>query len=306
MPLLSVLVPVFDRDIAPLANALLEEIRGQDLGHQVEIVFVDDASPDRTLAAANRVAIDALGSSFARLLELPRNLGRAGARNRLMAEAEGAWLLFLDADVMPDRKDFLGAYLESCRPESAVVCGGISYALCPEPEPAYSFYLFYGRRASVAPAATRNHCPWRWLFTANVMVRRDVALAVPFEERFHGYGYEDMEWGVRIGQLYQVVHIDNPVTHLGLLTKQVLQEKVRQAAPNHVLFETLHPDEAGQLRSSRLARRLAVLPTGVLEKCTDLAGRLFLACDFSNALALIFFQSEKALRIALEMRRRRA
>jgi glycosyltransferase involved in cell wall biosynthesis len=306
MPLLSVLVPVYNRDIAPLAHALLAEIRGQDMGHQVEVVFVDDGSSDRGLATGNRHAIESLGVSCLRLLELPRNLGRAGARNRLMAEAQGEWLLFLDADVMPDREDFLRAYLEHCRYDSAVVCGGISYARCLESEPAYSFYLFYGRRVSVAPAATRNRCPWRWLFTANVMVRRDVATAVPFEERFQGYGYEDMEWGVRIGQLYGVVHIDNPVTHLGLLTKQMLQEKIRQAAPNHVLFETLHPDEAGQLRSSRLARRLVALPGGALEKFADLAGRLFLACDFSNALALIFFQSEKAFRIALEMRRLRA
>lgn len=304
MPLLSVLIPVYNRDITALALALLQEIRKRGIEDQVEVVFVDDCSTDRGLAAANRRTVDSLEMAALRLIELPRNLGRAGARNRLMAEAEGRWMLFLDADVMPDREDFLMAYLECCQRDLAVVCGGISYAGCLEPLQAYSFYVFYGRRASVAPAATRNLCPWRWLFTANVMVRSDVAAAVPFEERFQGYGYEDIEWGVRMGLLYEVVHIDNPVTHHGLLTKQELREKMRQAAPNHVLFETLHPKEAGALSSSRLAGRLATLPIFILDKCADLAGSLFLNSDFSNTLSLVFFQFEKVLRIALEKNRR--
>jgi glycosyltransferase involved in cell wall biosynthesis len=306
MPLLSVLIPVYNRDITALALALLQEIRKTDIEAQVEVVFVDDCSADRELAAANRRTVDSLEMAALRLIELPRNLGRAGARNRLMAEAAGRWMLFLDADVIPDRGDFLLAYLECCQRDLEVVCGGISYAGCLEPQRPYSFYVFYGRRASVAPAATRNLCPWRWIFTANVMVRSDVAAAVPFETRFQGYGYEDIEWGVRLGLLYEVIHIDNPVTHHGLLTKQELQEKMRQAAPNHVVFEELHPKEAGGLRSSRIAGRLAALPNSMLKKCADLSGKLFLSCDFSNALSLVFFQLEKVLRIALEKRRRDA
>jgi glycosyltransferase involved in cell wall biosynthesis len=66
-----------------------------------ELIVVDDGSQDGTLALAQRHA--ARDPARIRVLAQP-NAGPAAARNRGMAEAQGEYVLFLDADdaLMPD------------------------------------------------------------------------------------------------------------------------------------------------------------------------------------------------------------
>jgi hypothetical protein len=126
--------------------------------------------------------------------------------------------------------------------------------------------------------------------------------AVPFDNGFVGYGYEDIEWGIRLDDAATIHHIDNPVTHLGLLDKQVLQRKMRESAPNLVHMYRLHPAKVGSMKLVRAARSLDTLPTVLLESAASLAGRLFLSWS-SFRVELTLLQMEKVLRAAVAFKR---
>ncbi|MFN1209054.1 glycosyltransferase family 2 protein, partial [Enterococcus lactis] len=60
----------------------------------VEIIIVDDASPDGTLALAQRMAAD---DPRITVLAQAQNGGPAAARNRAIAESTAPWLAVLDS-----------------------------------------------------------------------------------------------------------------------------------------------------------------------------------------------------------------
>ncbi|MCK0168491.1 glycosyltransferase [Jannaschia sp. S6380] len=71
-------------------------------GVTVEVVIVDDASPDDTFARAEELARD---DPRIRVLRLTRNGGPSAARNAALEVARGEWVAVLDADdtMAPDR-----------------------------------------------------------------------------------------------------------------------------------------------------------------------------------------------------------
>jgi len=86
-PLVSVIIPCYEQ--APYLEEAIESVLAQTYA-QVEVVVVDDGSPDN----AARVAARFPG---ARCVRQP-NQGLAGARNTGIRESEGELLVFLDAD----------------------------------------------------------------------------------------------------------------------------------------------------------------------------------------------------------------
>jgi len=303
-PAVSVLIPVFNWDVSRLARSLLGEIESAHLENQVEIILADDCSTATEIRAANKTLLNAPHATCVRYLELKRNLGCAAIRNFLAAQSTGKFLLFLDADVAPDNGDFLRRYLGYARANSYdVVCGGISYTQRILTGPEYDFYVYMSSRTALHPPAVRNRLPWRWFSTQNIMVRRTAFEATPFDQRFTGYGYEDIEWGIRLARQFRVLHIDNPVSHLGLLRRSRMLEKMHISIPNYHLLATLHPGEFAQTQISPFVRMLRWLPTWVLRGLARAAVWAFLALDCMHPLALILFQFDKAVLLALAFRR---
>lgn len=260
----------------------------------------DDAAATQVASNNAQVVRDAAAQGLLAVLQRSEvNVGRSAARNALLAMSTGTHLLFLDDDVLPDRPTFVRDYLELADKGASAVCGGISYEQCPPPSPSQAFYLRYSSRASVAPARTRMLRPWAWVYTANVMVARDTISKVPFEEAFVGYGYEDLEWGLRLQGTGHLQHIDNSVTHLGLLTREELADKAAQAANNLVHLCRLHPSQAESLPLVRMARRLSCLPPPLLTTTARLSHRMFLSAHGPHSLLLFAFQATKLCLSAL-------
>ncbi|MBV8975755.1 MAG: glycosyltransferase family 2 protein [Alphaproteobacteria bacterium] len=79
--------------------AAIESLRAQSLPSW-ELLFVDDASDDRSIAEAFAAAE---GDSRIRILRQPFNRGPAAARNRALAETQGRWVAVLDSDDLMKR-----------------------------------------------------------------------------------------------------------------------------------------------------------------------------------------------------------
>lgn len=111
MPLVSVVIPAFNAE-AHLAQAVAS-VQGQSL-KDIEILIVDDASTDGTLALS-RQFIE--GDPRVKVIAAGRNLGPAGARNLGFDAALGDWIALLDSDdaFEPDRLARLLGMAKDCR-----------------------------------------------------------------------------------------------------------------------------------------------------------------------------------------------
>lgn len=256
-PVLSVLIPFMRDDPRPLLAAFDVEARSAPL--PAELVLLDDGGGDDALAAAVGQALQDLRLP-ARLVRLAENEGRAKGRNRLVGQARAAHLLFIDADMLPDEPRFLRHYLELIDAENPpVVFGGFSVLQAP-PRREHALHRCMAMQSDCLPAAARSVTPEKYIFTSNLLIRRDVFAAEAFDERFTGWGWEDVEWGVRIGRRWPIRHVDNTATHLGLDTASALISKYRQSVANFERVSQIHPDIVRAYPSYRVACRLRRIP----------------------------------------------
>ncbi|MBU0961121.1 MAG: glycosyltransferase, partial [Proteobacteria bacterium] len=163
---LSILIPVYNWDIGPLLTRLHSQCLQLSEGLQVEIIVMDDGSREKYANASVAGQLP-----LVRYEESGVNRGRAKIRNELLQQAKGDYVLFLDADMLPDQDNFIQTYLEKGREGCEIVCGGISYLQNKEDHPQFSFYLYKSRRTEALPPSVRRTIPWRYLFTSNIMVR---------------------------------------------------------------------------------------------------------------------------------------
>jgi len=108
VPLVSIIIPAFKAE--PFIDAALASARAQT-SPELEIIVVDDASPDGT---AGRVASHAAADPRVRLLRLPVNRGQCAAANHGLAHARGNFIKFFDADDLLS-PDFISAQLAALR-----------------------------------------------------------------------------------------------------------------------------------------------------------------------------------------------
>ena len=252
-PRLSVLVPFKGDDPRPLLIALAREPVA------VEIVLLDDGTGDASLSAALQALIPDLPLPT-RLVTLAVNEGRAKGRNRLVSHARAGHFLFLDSDMAPDRGDFLAAWLALItKDDPAVAFGGFSLDQI-EPRRDQALHRAMAAHSDCLSAAERSLSPEKHVFTSNLLVRRDVFAAEGFDEGFAGWGWEDVEWGMRVARRWPIVHIDNTATHLGLDPASVIAAKYEQSAANFARVVAAHPDVVRAYPSYRAAKILRRVP----------------------------------------------
>ena len=252
-PRLSVLIPFKGDDPLPLLAALALEPCA------AEIVILDDGSDDPALAAEVEAATRLLPLP-ARFVRLARNEGRSKGRNRLVSHARGDAFLFLDSDMLPDDPRFLRRWLELVETsDPPVAFGGFSLKQV-EPRPEQALHRAMAARSDCLDAATRALHPEKHVFTSNLLVRRDVFDAEAFDEGFAGWGWEDVEWGMRVARRWPILHIDNPATHLGLDNARTMAAKYEQSAANFARVVAAHPAVVAAYPSYRVAKALKRAP----------------------------------------------
>jgi glycosyltransferase involved in cell wall biosynthesis len=249
---LSILIPIFNREVAVLVNSLRAQATGWPA--PVEIVLLDDESAV-VYQLKNRALASQPGVRYA---ELRANVGRAAIRNQLAARASHEWLLLLDNDSLLPDSQFLARYVQAvaAQPTVSLFIGGTTYENTLPTDPALHLRWHYGRAREMRPASVRQRDPWGQLTVNNALLTSSLLRRYPFDERLGGYGHEDTRFGLELARAgVEVRHIDNPVLHDGLEPASVFLAKSQQAV--HNLAQILRADElGGDTRLAHVARRL--------------------------------------------------
>ena len=256
-PAVSVLIPFLRDDPSELLNLLDEE--AASVGGAVEIVVLDDGTRDAALTARLTHQIRTMVLPV-RLITLTANEGRSIGRNRLASAARGGSLLFLDSDMRPDHRRFLRDWADlAAREDPAVAFGGFSLLQAPT-DARFAVHRAIAAKSECVPWMERTRQPEKYVYTSNLLVRRDVFEAEAFDPGFTGWGWEDVEWAMRVSRRFRVVHLDNTATHMGLDTVTALAGKYEQSAPNFARMAERHPAIVATYPSYRAARLLKRLP----------------------------------------------
>lgn len=265
---LSILIPTCNDSCIGLVQAL--QAQAETLGNSYEIVVADDGSTDEAVLAEN-APIASL--PHCRYIRREQNAGRAAIRNFLAREAQYDLLLFIDSDMTVCRQDFLKKYMSTIRENSmspspgeelgiGILDGGVAILLPHQGKTWGRSNLRYAYERAAEQEHTvekRRANPYRDFHTANFMIRRDLMLTHPFDERYRHYGYEDVAFGITLKEHnISILHIDNPMGFETFESNEAFVSKTEEG------LRTLHAFRDELHDYSRLLQKVEALPRPAL------------------------------------------
>jgi glycosyltransferase involved in cell wall biosynthesis len=244
-PTVSIIVPTYRA-----ADTIGEAIASIDAqtSHDVEVIIVDDASPDNTAGIVENLIA---GRAGYRLLRRACNGGPAGTRNIGIAAATGDWLAFLDGDDawLPHRLS-MQLRLAEREPDVALWCGAV-IPLAPDCPPK-DVPDDPPRRDLVLREFVYHNA----VATSTVLVRRNaVARAGGFDPAF--VGPEDYDLWMRIAAHERLVRIECPLSRYRLVAGSLSMDD-RRFLPQVLRVLDKAFGEGGALSAFADARSAAV------------------------------------------------
>jgi glycosyltransferase involved in cell wall biosynthesis len=245
---LSILIPTYNDLCVKLVGDLRQQ--AEDAGIMYEILVGDDGSTDTGIVTENRQIEQ---WEHCRYLIQPQNIGRAAIRNLLAKEAQYDRLLFIDSDMTVVRPDFINKYVSL--EDADVLDGGVSIGGDAEALKHNLRYRYEKASEHEHTVEKRQRNPYQDFHTANFLIRRELMLTHPFDERFRYYGYEDVLFGKQLrADHIAITHIDNPMgfytfesnpdfvskTEEGLRTLHTFKDELRGYSRLLTLIEGIH------------------------------------------------------------------
>jgi glycosyltransferase involved in cell wall biosynthesis len=238
----GVVIPTY-RDAARTV-ALVQALRRQRMpaGMALEIVVVDDGSGDGSAAVLERGV-----AGLATVLALPRNGGRAAARNAGAAASRCDLLFFIDGDCLPGDDGLLAAHLACWEPGTVASSGPLAGT-------GTGFWDRYQADASARRAA-QHRKGMAYSGTSSNLVVDAAAFAGcgGFDPAYRGYGFEDRDLLLKLVARGHVAWAPRArVRHMDALSLPVVCAKMAQAGATAALFASRHPDAYRALGYARL------------------------------------------------------
>jgi hypothetical protein len=225
--MLSILIPTYNYNVYPLVTELKNQ--ADALGIAYEILVQDDAS--KSFLKEN-TEINLLQHCSYTLNH--ENLGRGNNINLLNNRAKFEYVLIMEADAFPEKKTYLKKLIDSINQETQVLFGGVIY---PNQKPELDKLLRwkYGNERESISLSDRLKRPYHFVFTWNLLLKKEILSKYHFPNNIKNYGYEDL---VFIKQLKEnkvpIQHYNNMLIHFNSETSIAFLNKTEDAV------KTLH------------------------------------------------------------------
>lgn len=228
--MLSILIPIYNFNVVDFAKDLSNQASLCNI--DFEILCFDDGSTNE-FKVKNSQITTIQGVVYN---ELPQNIGRSKIRNLLAENAKYEYLLFLDCDSKSNSNQFIANYIKHATPKT-VVYGGRNYdAKSPQEKDIY-FRWWYGLNRETITVNDRAKQPYHSFMTNNFLIPRDLFLSIKLNEELTGYGHEDTLLGIALKtKQIPILHIDNPLCHIGLESVDEFLQKTREGLQNLVVL----------------------------------------------------------------------
>jgi glycosyltransferase involved in cell wall biosynthesis len=244
--MLSIGIPVYNVNITTLIRELVQQ--GIQNSVTLEILVYDDGSITE-IKKINKQISSLKGVTY---FELTQNLGSAAIRNKLAADALYQNILFIDSD-SGLYTDFLKNYIPWINSEELIVYGGRVH---PQKLPSRDKSLRWkvGKKKEDHSADFRQRVPNKSFMSNNFLVKKELFSMITFDETIARSGHEDTMFGIELEKKnIRIIHINNPVIHLGLEENQEFIFKTEQR------LNTLHYLESIHHNNSLLYERITIL-----------------------------------------------
>ena len=193
---ISVVIPYYNRE--RYVDEAIQSVLSQTL-RPLEIIIVNDAS-----RASSRTHLDSY-ASVCRIVDLPVNVGLAGARNAGIRAARGKYIAFLDDDDiwLPRKLEVQYDYMHK-HPECAVVHTAVWAFFSDRPDTLW--IREWSAPMTLAEALTDSG----WAIPSSLLVRAEVARTVWFDANFREC--EDRDFIIRCCAVgYRIEGIREPL-----------------------------------------------------------------------------------------------
>lgn len=226
--MISILIPTYNYNILPLVKEIHKQCLDSDI--EFEILCLDDSS---AYFSIENHEINNLDNCH--YFSNDENSGRTYTRNKLAAKARFDWLLFLDADVIPVHSNFIKNYTSAINHKHQVIIGGYCYQDI-KPKSEIIFRHKYGKEREEKSALKRNSNPYQYIFSGNFLIQKKSFFDVNFTGKGNYYGMDVFFSYQLFLKKIEILHIENPIYHLGLETNQIFFEKSLKAVESRKQF----------------------------------------------------------------------
>lgn len=247
--MLSILIPTYNYNVYPLVTELKSQ--ADVLGIAYEILVQDDAS--KSFLKEN-TEINLLQHCSYTLNH--ENLGRGNNINLLNNRAQFDYVLIMEADAFPEKKTYLQDLIASINKDTQVLFGGVTYPN-EKPEKDKLLRWKYGNERESIPLSERLKNPYHFVFTWNLLVKKELLSNYHFPYNVKDYGYEDV---VFIKQLKEnnvpIQHIENRLVHFNTETSLTFIGKTEKAITT---LNQLIEDKKLDLKDTKIGKAYRII-----------------------------------------------
>ena len=248
--MISVLIPIYNYNTTALVNCLYKQLSVECI--PFEIICINDASTKFVSENESLLKLEKVTS-----ISLSKNVGRSKIRNLLAENATFDWLLYLDADVIPESDFFIKNYIRALKSKKALLYFGGVINKKNKPKSDEMLRWVYGKKREDINFKVRQINPYSNFLSANFLVNKSIFDTCRFNENIYKYGYEDFVFAENLKEKnIAIEHIDNSVFHYGIENSKVFLEKSKEAIENLYRLKSLNLINVEEIKLHRYINRI--------------------------------------------------
>ncbi|OQY11895.1 MAG: hypothetical protein B6I31_04100 [Desulfobacteraceae bacterium 4572_19] len=197
---ISIIIPTYNR--SAILKMVLKSLENQSLGAQFfEVLIVDDGSKDDT---AEMIRKFSESSNLLIRYFFQKNKKQGAARNLAIKNAVMPLILFIGDDIVPEStflENHIRFYTALEKPAQSCVIG---YTTWPDEIKVTPFMRYigeFGHQFGYSLINGKGNLPFNFFYTSNLLIPAVILQQQDycFDEDFDIYGWEDIEFGFRLG-----------------------------------------------------------------------------------------------------------